>query len=307
MAGYPYSRREFLKTSSMASLALLVSRPGFTKNYVPKLSFSTLGCPDWNLDQIIYFAKENKYQGVEIRGIQRQLDLLKTNDFKDDTNIKASLQKFSKNSLKVVDLGSSANMHFKDPEQKQKNLDETKNFIRLAHQLECPYLRVFPEKFPAELSKQQAIEVISGNLHDAAVYAQNYGVTVLMETHGDVVHSDDILNIMQQTNHPNAGLVWDVINMWRLVKEPVADVYLKIKKYIRHVHVKDAGSDGKDVIVGSGVSPIFEAIDLLANDNFPGYFSFEWEKLWHPDLEEPEIALATYVPAMKKHFSSYNN
>jgi hypothetical protein len=29
---------------------------------------------------------------------------------------------------------------------------------------------------------------------------------------------------------------------------------------------------------------------------------FEWEKLWHPELEDPETALADYPVAMKKHF-----
>jgi hypothetical protein len=37
----------------------------------------------------------------------------------------------------------------------------------------------------------------------------------------------------------------------------------------------------------------------LRNDGYQGYYSFEWEKLWHPELEEPEVALPAYVSAMR--------
>ena len=37
---------------------------------------------------------------------------------------------------------------------------------------------------------------------------------------------------------------------------------------------------------------------LLA-DGYDGYFSFEWEKKWVPDLEEPEIAFPAYAEYMR--------
>jgi hypothetical protein len=60
-------------------------------------------------------------------------------------------------------------------------------------------------------------------------------------------------------------------------------------------------ADGKIqyTLVGRGESPIFQAIDLLRNGGYEGYYSFEWEKLWHPELEEPEVAFSAYVSAMK--------
>ena len=46
----------------------------------------------------------------------------------------------------------------------------------------------------------------------------------------------------------------------------------------------------------------FKAIDLLYRNQYPGYYSFEWEKLWHPEILDPQIALADYPVAMRKHF-----
>ena len=51
-----------------------------------------------------------------------------------------------------------------------------------------------------------------------------------------------------------------------------------------------------------GEVPIFEAIDALQKGGYKGYYSFEWEKLWHPEIAAPEIAIADYPVAMKKHF-----
>jgi hypothetical protein len=52
-----------------------------------------------------------------------------------------------------------------------------------------------------------------------------------------------------------------------------------------------------------GEVPIFEAIDLLAKGGYKGYYSFEWEKLWHPELEAPELAIADYAKVMAEHFN----
>ena len=55
-------------------------------------------------------------------------------------------------------------------------------------------------------------------------------------------------------------------------------------------------TDGKIhyVLLGQGEVPIFAAIDVLQNGGYKGYYSFEWEKLWHPEIADPEIALADY-------------
>jgi len=127
---------------------------------------------------------------------------------------------------------------------------------------------------------------------------------VLMETHGEVVHMDDLFTIMQSANHPQTGLIWDVCNMWTVTKEPPADVYKKLKPYIHHTHIKDAklvNNQPQYVFMGEGEVPIFEAIDILQKDGYKGFYSFEWEKLWHPELAAPELALADYPEKMKKH------
>ena len=298
------NRRDFIKTATGLMVGIAATSFDF-KKYTPLLSFSTLGCPDWTFEAILNFAVTNGYSGIELRGIQKQLDLSKCAEFSSKENILATRKLIEEKKLRIVDLGSSAGMHHADPTERKKNLDEAKSFIQLAQQLNCPNIRVFPNNFPKEQERNVTIDLIVKGLLELGNYAKEYAVTVLMETHGDLVQSTEIEKIMQLATHPNVGLVWDVVNMWIGTKEPPAEVYARLKKYIHHTQIKDLNLvDGKEhhVLLGKGETPIFEAIDILAQDRYKGYYSFEWEKLWHPEIAEPEVALADYPKVMKQHF-----
>ena len=297
-------RRDFIKTTTLAGIAF-AALPFDFKKYQPLLSFSTLGCPDWSFESILDFAVNNNYNGIELRGIKRELDLLKCPEFNSRENIQSTRKRIEDKNLKIVDLGSSAQMHHPKGLKRDKNMDEAKRFIELAQQLHCPYIRVFPNIFPKGPERDEITHNIVTALQELGNAAKDTGVKVLMETHGELVQSTDIEKIMQSVNHPDVGLVWDVINMWSVTKEPPAQVYTRLKKYIHHTHIKDLMlNNGKEeyVLLGKGNTPIFEAIDLLAKNGYKGYFSFEWEKLWHPEIAEPEIALADYPKTMKEHF-----
>ncbi|MEN9385448.1 MAG: hypothetical protein RLZZ185_189, partial [Bacteroidota bacterium] len=116
--------------------------------------------------------------------------------------------------------------------------------------------------------------------------------------------SDMLLHIMEETNHKNIGLVWDFFNMWSVTQEPPAQVYQVLKKYILHTHIKDAilsGSGEKYTLLGQGNAPVQVALHALKSGGYSGYYSFEWEKHWHPEIEDPEIAIPHYA----KNFSKF--
>jgi sugar phosphate isomerase/epimerase len=299
------TRKEFLQTSAVLIAGACAGSLCHFKKNKPLLSFSTLGCPDWDFQKFTDFAAQHDYTGIEVRGILREMDLTKCDAFNTAEKRSATLNVMKEKNLRFVGLGSSANMHIADPVERKKNLDEARRFIDLAEQINCPYVRVFPNGFPRDQDKNQTMDLIIKGLRELAEYAKSTRVSVLMETHGDLTKIEDLERIMQAAQHEHTGLVWDVTNMWTITKESPVEVYRKLKKYIRHTHIKDAKLvDGKVqyVLMGQGEVPIFEAIDALAKGGYKGYYCFEWEKLWHPEIAEPEIALADYPKAMKKHF-----
>ncbi|MEO6547158.1 MAG: TIM barrel protein [Ferruginibacter sp.] len=297
------SRRQFLQTSAVLIAAATAGSSFIPKKHPLLLSFSTLGCPDWSFEQIVNFASQNGYNGIEFRGIQRELDLYRCNEFSTAKNRLATAKMMKEKGLQFVNLGSSANLHFAEPVERKKNLDEARKYIDLAHELNCPFIRVFPNKFPKGQDKKATMELISKGLLELAVHAKGMGVMVLMETHGDLVITEDILQVMHAAGDKSIGLVWDVANMWTITKEPPIEVYKRLKKYIRHTHIKDAKMvEGAEqyTLLGQGEVPIFEAIRALSEGGYKGYYSFEWEKLWHPEIAAPEIALADYPKVMRK-------
>ncbi len=308
LAGLGLTVGGFLKAAAFPSFAGAHSGPAnIPGKNIPLLSFSTLGCPDWTFARILDFAAGHGYKGIELRGILRQLDLTKCPEFSSPESIAASRKLAESKGLSFVDLGSSAELHHADPVTRKNNLDEAKRFIDLAEQLGCPNVRVFPNKLPKDQDRNMTIGLIISGLKELGEYARNTHVRVLMESHGELVHSDDLKRIMEASAGKHVGMVWDIFNMWSATKESPSAVYADLKKYIHHTHIKDGKlSDGKIqlVLLGKGESPIFEAIDILSKDGYKGFYSFEWEKLWNPEIEEPEIALADFPIAIKKHFEA---
>ncbi|HEU5167012.1 MAG TPA: sugar phosphate isomerase/epimerase family protein [Chitinophagaceae bacterium] len=301
------TRKEFLQISSALLLGAAFAKTPFEskKDKLP-LAFSTLGCPDWDFKKITDYANKHEYTGIELRGLKREIDLTKCKEFSGTKNIEATLKIMKDKKLKFVDLGSSCTLHFGEGAEREKNINEGKAYIDLAQQLNCPNVRVFPNLLPKDKDKDETMEFIAKGLMELGNYAKASGTMVLMETHGDLVWTHDIEKIMQDASHTNVGLVWDPTNMWTITKEPPAEVFRILKRYIHHTHIKDAKLvDGKPqyVRMGQGEVPIFEAVDALSKSGYKGYYSFEWEKLWHPELEDPETALADYPVAMKKHFN----
>src|SRR3989337_1283511 len=121
--------------------------------------------------------------------------------------------------LEFINLGSSATLHFAEGAEREKNLAEGKRFIDLAEQINCPYIRVYPNGFPKGQGRSATIGLIIKGLLELGDYAKGKNVSVLMETHGEVVKIADLEEIMQAAEHPNVGLVWDASNMWTVTKE----------------------------------------------------------------------------------------
>ena len=295
------SRRQFVGIAAgLAGLSVTDAMAYFGKKS-PKLAFSTLGAPKWSYDQIIESAHKFGYQGIEIRGILDQMDLPLCPEFSSPEAIRQSLSKAKKHGVKIVGLGASARLHDPEGPTRAKNLDEARRFIDLAQNLECPYVRVFPNNLPKNQDREETIKLIVSGLKELGEYARGKKVMVLLESHGEVVGKDLLHRIMKESEHPNVGLIWDIFNMWSVTKESPTEVYSLLGKYIRHVHIKDAVREGdkwRYVQVGQGVAPLKEAMACLIKGGYKGYYAFEWEKKWHPTIPEPEEVFPEFPHAI---------
>ena len=296
------SRRQFI-----GILATALSMPSlFSAGAAPKrfpLAFSTLGCPKWDWKTVLNRAAQWQYSAIELRGLEGEMDLTKRPEFQGD-RIARTLQDLAFMNLRLSDLGSSVRLHEMESDKRRAQMNEGKRYIDLAQRLKTPFIRVFGDRIIAGQSKLATVERIIAGLRELGEHAQGSGVSVLLETHGDFCDSPTLVEIMTGAGLANVGLVWDTHHTVVMGKEDPERTMRQIGKWVHHVHLKDSKPEGKGeryVLTGKGTMPLREIVQVLVRHQYKGYFSFEWEKAWHPEIEEPEIAFPQFAEVMSQY------
>jgi sugar phosphate isomerase/epimerase len=167
-------------------------------------------------------------------------------------------------------------------------------------------VRIFGGKLLKDQTMQAATELIIAGFKELHAHAKGSGVTLLIESHDEFTTSESLLAILQGANLPTAALLWDAHHTVVAGKEQPAETFKKLSKFIRHTHLKDskpAGNDRRYVLTGAGEVPIKETVKVLARNGYKGYYCFEWEKRWHPEIEDPEIAIPHYAKVMREYLA----
>jgi sugar phosphate isomerase/epimerase len=293
-----------------------------------RISFSTLACPDWTWSQIAEAGGANGFDGVEIRMLGGETDLLACPEFNEhllDTN----LHHLGVHGMKVCGLASSVRFDHLDRAEREEELAMGKLYIDLARRLGAGFVRVFGDVLPASsepAARHAVLRNIAGGLDALGKYSDLQGgtVDVLIETHGDFADSTLMLELLLHVREPRVGVLWDTHHPWRFCDESVARTYGRLKPWIRHTHWKDSVTQlaggispavesrakpargrmpghrpANYVLFGTGEFPAAETLRLLVDDGYSGWFSIEWEKAWHPDLADPEVALPAFPATLR--------
>lgn len=287
-----FTRREFLAAGTATALW---SGMSWGREETLPLAFSTLGCPAWNWSKVLEYAQKNGFAAIELRGIMGDMNLPARPEFA-PTQIKESKRQVADHGLKISDLGSSSEMHTADPAERAKQLADARRFIDLASSLEVPYVRVFGNQIRAP--REEVLGRVVDGLHQLGEYAGPKGVTVILETHGDFVDSPTLKEVLTRADSKYVALLWDAHHTFVEGHETPEHTVAELGPWIRHTHLKDsvpAGKDRKYVLTGTGDVPVERQVMALRNMGYKGYYCFEWEKVWHPDIQEPEIAFPDYV------------
>lgn len=273
-----------------------------------KLSFTTLGCQEWKLDEIIEKALKFGYAGVDFRGYGGELDLWKLPEF--GAEVATTRRKFSDAGLAIPCLGSSAKM-YSVGENVEKSLDEVRYFSEIAHNLGTPYIRIFGGSL-AGVPFKSALPAAAEFLQAASAIARSAGIEVLVETHDDWVDTEWLLEAFSTAGFPKGvNILWDIHHPYRLAGEDPDATWTRIGAYVRYTHWKDSvlvgkakGDDQQEVkftlcLPGEGDLPLQRFYELLDDSGYTGWYAFEWERKWHPELPPADVAFPRFVKVMK--------
>lgn len=256
-----------------------------------KVSFATLGCPGWNLDQIASNAKAMGYDGVELRGIAGE----HVGPDEPPAARAAIKQLFAQTGVEIACIMGYSQFAWDDPAKRESDIEVAIKYIGLARDLECPVLRLFGGQC-GKTGRDEGIRRVVAGLKKVAPHAEKAGVSLALETHDDWCIGANVRAILDGVKSNALGVCWDMCNSYFV--EPLEKTFDAIGDAVVHVHFKDAARDvaGKHVskLPGGGEVDMRKALNLLRMGCFQGYLSFEWEKKWEPALEEPEVAFPHY-------------
>jgi len=300
------TRRSFVKALSLAAVSSAfaqVRRP----DRLP-IAFSTLGCPAWDFAKILDFAAQNEFAAVELRGLQGSLDLPSHAIFA-APRIEQTKRDIASHDLRIACVSSSTDLGESDAKEHAAGLKDAQRFIDLAATLGSPYVRVFgrsmdsekPTTPNADLKKQ-----VAAGLRELGGYAGPRNVAVLLESHDDFTAAAVLREVFELADSPHVGLLWDAYHTFATSNENPELTVRRLRPWIRHTHLKDAVGTGPNrnyVLTGRGNVPVRKQVEVLRATGYKGFFCFEWEKVWHPELQEPEIAIADYARVVKGYFA----
>ncbi len=269
-----------------------------------KFAFSTLACPQWSTEQVVENAVKMGYDGIEWRLLDGEV----IDPRQDAAKVIAAVELTRSRGLEVCALDTSCKFNYSEPTERARNVADLRSWIQLAQQVQVPLLRVFggPNDDPpnAQPGKQEEIDRVSTALRQVAEQAEQAHVTVVLETHDAFSSARHVAQVLQAVNSPAVAALWDSHHPYR-VGESAQDVIAALGKRIAHVHVKDAfrlpnSTSWQLVLLGEGEVPVQEQLQLLQQRGYSGYISVEWEKRWHLELSEPEVALPEHIAWLKR-------
>ena len=264
-----------------------------------KFSFTNLGCPNWTLEETAAKAAEYGYDGVELRSRNDNPYLFPNPTLSHRKQVK---EIFDNKGIHICCISAYSQFATSDDKTLEENKQILIDDIITARDLNAPIVRSFLGE-SKDLTNAQVIEYAAPYLNYCADFADSFGIKVAFETH-DAWCSGELMKLaFSKITSKGASVLWDVANN-HAVGETVKGFFDAIGVRCGHVHMKDLfmEADGKSklCLTGDGDVEIKECLELLRSMNYQGYISFEWEKRWHPDIQEPEIALPHFIKYMKQ-------
>jgi len=184
---------------------------------------------------------------------------------------------------------------------------DLRRFLQLASDWEAPLVRVFGGDLDPPPARQDRLRAAARVLEEAVPLAAGLGVAIGVETHDAFSASSAVADLLTLVPSDLVGAVWDSHHPHRVGETP-AEVYANLGPRVLLAQVKDAlrtpDGDWRLVLLGAGEVPVRDMLGLLAAGGYPHWISVEWEKRWHPEIEEPEVALPQHLELLRAWLES---
>ncbi len=169
---------------------------------------------------------------------------------------------------------------------------------------QMPTFKAFGAKimFVSCKAEQTPLDTVYGRLREAGAVAAAHGVTIVMETHPDLITNSTVaLATMQGVNHPNVRINYDTANIYFYNDgvDGVAELQ-RIVSYVGAVHLKDTNGGfhaWNFPSLGHGVVRFAEIFQVLDAAGFTGPCTMEIEGI-EGEKKTEELVLGRMVDSV---------
>lgn len=282
------SRRNFLQKSIAAGLgfAALPFIPAFSTPMREGMKFGLVTYEwgkDWDLPTLIANCEKTGVLGIELRTQHAH---------KVETNLSATQReevkkRFADSPVTCLGYGSNYEYHSPDPAKLKENLEGTKAYIKLCHDIGSTGLKVKPNTLPEGVSKEKTITQIAASFNEVGKFAQDYGQLIRVEVHGHLTQELPVMKaIFDQVTESNVKICWNC-NAEDLLPPGLEANFHSVKKWFGDtVHVRE---------FNVGDYPYSELFKLFAGMNYEGWI-----------LLEARTQPADRIAALKEQLSLFN-
>ena len=237
------NRRNFLSTvATLPALGLVAGAQTQTKVAPAARKGLKLGtvtyniAKDWDLLTLIKNLTDVGLDGVELRtthkhGVEISLSPAARADVR---------KRFDDSPVKIGGLGTTCEYHSPDPAVVKKNIDETKEWVKLAKDIGSPSVKVRPNGLPKEVPEEKTLEQIGRSLRECGVFAEENGVKIQLEVHGsETSRVPRVRKILDYGgNHPGVKICWNS-NQTDLLDGGFEENFKLLKNQIGQIHMRD--------------------------------------------------------------------
>ena len=190
---------------------------------------------DWTLDQIFTRLEALKIPGVELRtGHAHGVEVSLGKPARDEIR-----KRFEDSPVELAGLGGTFEYQSNDPAKVLENIEGTKAYVRLAHDVGSPGVKVRPNGTVAGVDPEKTYEQIGKGLREVAKDASDFGIEIRVEVHGAMTQLlPNFAKILQYADHPNVFACWNS-NPTDVVNGSIAANFNLVAPKIREVHLRD--------------------------------------------------------------------
>jgi sugar phosphate isomerase/epimerase len=262
------SRRIFIQRSVAASIGLAALNPltAFSEIQKPNMKFGLVTyewAKDWDLQTLIANCEKTGVLGVELRtehahGVEADLSKSQREEVK---------RRFADSAVTCLGYGSNFEYHSPDPAKLRENIEGTKKYTVLCHDIGANGIKVKPNNLPDGVPKEKTIAQIASSFNEVGKFAQDYGQLIRVEVHGHKTQElPNMKAIFDQVTEPNVKVCWNC-NEEDLLPPGLEANFNMVKKWLGDtVHVRE---------FNVGDYPYQKLFDLFAGMDYEGWILLE--------------------------------